>query len=188
MPTLSATIDAFVASRECDAATLARLCLLGRRPRSPGISLEITPDEVDAVHCARWPSAGACKPRRGKETLASRLAAGGLYAQPLRQPSSRASTSYARRLRLLPRAHVPPTKGVERASEAQDPNRYLRPEEVERILKVARVLDRDWGKLPGPDYARLPHRTATGQPGMELRWGRRGPGSAHRHCAQDQER
>ncbi|MCK7578685.1 MAG: site-specific integrase [Chromatiales bacterium] len=55
---------------------------------------------------------------------------------------------YARRLRLLPRTHVPPTKGLERAPEPPDPNRYLRPEEVERLIAVARVLDQRWGKLP----------------------------------------
>jgi len=46
------------------------------------------------------------------------------------------------------RAFVSPTHGIERAPERADPERYLRPEEVERLLTVARVLDRSWGKLP----------------------------------------
>jgi len=42
---------------------------------------------------------------------------------------------------------VAPTRGVERAPEPPDPERYLRPEEVERALAVARVLDRQWGRM-----------------------------------------
>ena len=40
-----------------------------------------------------------------------------------------------------------PTRGVERAPEIPDPERYLRPEEVERAIAVARVSDRRWGKM-----------------------------------------
>ena len=55
---------------------------------------------------------------------------------------------YARRLRVLPRSHVPPTRGFEKAPEPVDPDKYFRPEEVERLLAVARVVDRRWKKLP----------------------------------------
>ena len=51
----------------------------------------------------------------------------------------------ARRLRLLPRAHVPPTRGIERAGSPPDPERYFRPEEVERRIAVAELLDVRWG-------------------------------------------
>lgn len=144
MPTLSATIDAYVASREWDAATLSRLAFWDESLGSRELS-EITADEVDTA-IVRLAERGRLKPRRGKETLAAGSPlAGSTLNRYVAQIQS--IYRYARRLRLLPRAHVPPTKGVERAPEAQDPNRYLRPEEVERILRVARVLDRDWGKL-----------------------------------------
>ena len=48
----------------------------------------------------------------------------------------------------MPRTFVAPTRGIERAPERPDPEWYLRPEEVERALAVARVLDRHWGKMP----------------------------------------
>jgi integrase len=54
---------------------------------------------------------------------------------------------HARRMRLVPRAHVAPTRGVERSPERPDPERYFRPEEVARLLAVARVRDRKWGKM-----------------------------------------
>jgi integrase len=55
---------------------------------------------------------------------------------------------HAKRLKLVPRAFVAPTRGIERTPERPDPERYLRPEEVERVLAVARVVDRRWGKMP----------------------------------------
>jgi integrase len=55
---------------------------------------------------------------------------------------------YARRVRALPRSHTPPTRGIEKAPEPVNPDKYFRPEEVENLLKVARVLDQKWRKLP----------------------------------------
>jgi integrase len=55
---------------------------------------------------------------------------------------------WAKRQRLLRRAHVTPTVGIERFAEKPDPNRYLRAEEVERLIKAAKVCDRQWGRLP----------------------------------------
>jgi integrase len=144
MPTLCAVVDAFVASREHDRATLARLAfwteILGTRELSA-----ITPEDVDAA-LVRLAERGRLVPRRGKETLpAGAPLAGSTVNRYIVQLGS--VYRYARRLRLLPRAFVPPTKGIEKAPEPTDPNRYLRPEEVERLLKVASVLDRKWGRL-----------------------------------------
>jgi len=55
---------------------------------------------------------------------------------------------HARRLRIVPRTHVSPLAGLERAPEPADPTRYLRTEEVEQLIVVARVIDRRWGRLP----------------------------------------
>jgi integrase len=55
---------------------------------------------------------------------------------------------YARRLRLLPRTHVPPTKGVEKAPETTRHDRCFTADEVERLIKVARVVDQRWRRLP----------------------------------------
>ncbi len=145
MPTLAAVIDALVASREFDRATLGRLAFwtdaLGDRELSA-----ISPEDVDAA-LVSLAERGRLAPRKGKATLpAGAPLAGSTFNRYVSQLGS--VYRFARRLRLLPRAHVPPTKGIERAPEPADPDRYLRPEEVERILAVARVLDTRWGRLP----------------------------------------
>lgn len=144
MPTFAAVVDALVASRELDAASLARLAFWTDTLGGHDLA-QITPEEVDAA-LVRLAERGRLKPRRGKETLAvGAPLAGSTFNRYVSQLQG--VYKYARRLRLLPRAHVPPTRGVEKAPEPVDPNRYLRPEEVERLLKVARVLDRTWGRL-----------------------------------------
>jgi integrase len=55
--------------------------------------------------------------------------------------------AFARRTRLTPRTFVSPVRGIEKAPERPDPDRYLRPEEVERLIKVARAFDVRWGRL-----------------------------------------
>ena len=54
---------------------------------------------------------------------------------------------YARRVRALPRSHIPPTKGIEKEPEPADPDKYFRPEEVDDMIKVARVVDQKWRKM-----------------------------------------
>lgn len=144
MPTLSVTVAAFVASREFDGATLARLAFwtdaLGTRELS-----EITAEDVD-LELVRLAERGRLAPRRGHVTApAGAPLSGATFNRYVSQLAS--VFKYARRLRLLPRAHVPPTRGVEKAPEPADPNRYLRAEEVERILAVTHLLDTQWGKL-----------------------------------------
>ena len=145
MPTLHAVIDGFAASREWDAATFSRLGFwddaLGERELT-----EITPDDVDAALVA-LAERGRLLPGRNRPTSRT--------GQPLKGSTINRYVSqlgsvytYARRLRLIPRAFVPPTKGIERAPEPPDPERYLMPEQVERLLKVAALVDRRWGKLP----------------------------------------
>ena len=44
------------------------------------------------------------------------------------------------------RSHTPPTRGIEKAPELVDPDKY-RPEEVDDLIKVARVVDQKWRKM-----------------------------------------
>jgi integrase len=55
---------------------------------------------------------------------------------------------HAKCLKLVPRSFIASTRGIERTPERPDRERYLRLEEVERLLAVARVMDRTWGKMP----------------------------------------
>ena len=144
MPLLKTVVDGFVSQREYDNATLGRLQFWTDRLGEKELA-DITPDEVDLalVQLAE----------RG------RLRAGrGLKTEPRGNPLSGATLNryvgqlagvfkYARRLRLLPRSHVPPTRGVEKAPENTDHDRYFRPEEVDRLCKVARLVDTRWRRL-----------------------------------------
>lgn len=122
-------VDAFIASREWDRATLGRLEWWVEQ-FGPLELAGITPEEVDAAM--------------------TRLASRGIKGATLNRYASQLGSvfKYARRSRLVPRAFVPPTKGIERAPEPADPERYLRPEEVARILASARIHDRVWRKMP----------------------------------------
>ncbi|MGB5834621.1 MAG: site-specific integrase, partial [Thiohalocapsa sp.] len=106
---------------------------------------DITPDAVDAAVVA-LAERGRLRPIRGQTTEASGRPLAGSTINRYNTQLGRLYR-YARRLRLQPRAHEPPTKGIEKSPEPPNPERYLRPEEVERLLKVAKVLDRRWGKL-----------------------------------------
>jgi integrase len=145
MATLARTIEAFTAAREYDRATLTRLGFWADQFGTRELA-DITADEVDAA-LLRLAERGRLQPRRnGKAETIGKPLSGATLNRHLSQLAS--IYKYARRLRLLPRGHVPPTHGVEKSPEPPDPNRYLRPEEVERLLKVARVLDHTWQRLP----------------------------------------
>lgn len=167
MPTLSVTIDAFVASREFDRGTLARLAFWEESLGSRDLA-EITADDVDLA-LVRLAERGRLVPRRGQATEpAGSPMSGSTYNRYVSQLAS--VFKYARRLRLLPRAHVPPTRGVEKSPEPADPNRYLRAEEVERILTVTRLLDTRWGKLSALVLVAFHTGLRLGNL-MTLRWG-----------------
>lgn len=145
MATLDVVIDAFVASREFDKATLARLRFWSEQFGTKDLA-DISPDDVDAALVA-LAERGRLQPLRNQPTQATgKPLSGATINRYITQLGS--LYRYARRLRLLPRAHVPPTKGVEKSPELPNAERYLRPEEVDRLIKVARLLDRRWGRLP----------------------------------------
>lgn len=144
MSTLKDVVEAFVAAREYDRATLSRLHFWVQEFGDRELA-DITPDEVDAA-VVRLADRGRLQPiRNGVTAKANKPLSGATLNRYISQLQS--VYKYARRLRLLPRAHVPPTHGIEKSPEPPDPNRYLRAEEVERLIKVARVLDRRWKKL-----------------------------------------
>lgn len=144
MPTLKTVVDGFVCQREYDQATLSRLGFWVEQLGDMELSA-ITDEDVDAA-LVRLAERG-------------RLHAGrGIQAEPVGKPLAGSTLNryiaqlasifkYARRLRLLPRAHVPPTRGIEKAPENTHHDRYFRPEEVERLVKVARLIDTRWGRM-----------------------------------------
>jgi hypothetical protein len=174
--------EAFIASREWDQATLSRLAfwcdVLGPRDTA-----SITPEDIDAVA----PEACGARTIEGRQGLDAGCAeaAGATINRYLAQAGS--IFKFARRLRLVPRAFVFPTRGIERAPEPVDPDRCLREEEVEHVVKVARVLDKRWGKMVALIIVAYQHgATRRLPPGCA----RQGPGRPERHAhnPSDQER
>ncbi len=144
MPTLNDTIAAFVAVRDYDAATLSRLGFWSDEFGDREL-VDITPDDVDAA-LVRLAERGRFKPaRNGRAVLAGKPLAPASINRYISQLGS--VFKFARRLRGIPRTLVFPTTNIEKAPEPADPERYLRHEEVERLLAVAKVVDRKWRKL-----------------------------------------
>jgi integrase len=106
----------------------------------------LTTDEVDAA-LAGLAARGRLRPLRGRKTEATgRPLAGSTVNRYISELGG--LYRYARRMRIVPRNFRSPLAGLERAPEPPDPERYLRPEEVERLIAVARIVDRRWRRLP----------------------------------------
>ena len=144
MPTLKTVVDGFVCQRDYDNATLGRLQFwvdhLGDKQLA-----DITDNDVDSA-LIQLAERGRLRAGRGLRTeRAGQPLAGSTLNRYVGQLAS--VFKYARRLRLLPRAHVPPTRGIEKAPENTDHDRYFRPEEVDRLVKVARLVDSRWCRM-----------------------------------------
>ena len=146
MTTFQDVSEAWIVSREHCTGSLGRIQFWVDEFGSTPIT-DITEDDVDRALEALV-ARGKVKPGRN-----------GQPATPTGEPLAGSTVNrfistlagifkYARRVRALPRAHTPPTRGIEKAPEPVDPDKYFRPEEVENLLKVARVLDQRWRKLP----------------------------------------
>lgn len=136
-------VEAYIASKDPDAGSLTRLAfwvaVLGHQDVAT-----TTPEDIDAA-LVKLAERGRLK--GGKKPTAS-LGAPLAGSTVNRYLSTAGSVfKHAKRLKLVPRAFVPPTRGVELAPEPADPERYFRPDEVERLLVVARVMDRKWRKM-----------------------------------------
>lgn len=144
MPSLKTVVDGFVCQREFDNATLGRLAFWVDQLGDKELA-EITCDDVDAA-LVRLAERGRLRAGRGlKAERIGKPLAGSTFNRYAAQLAS--VFKYARRLPLLPRAHVPPTRGLEKADETVDHDRYFRPEEVDRLVKVARLVDTRWRRM-----------------------------------------
>jgi integrase len=146
MTTLYETIDAMVASsRELDSGSIHRLQFWQGRLGHLLLS-DVTADDVD--------DALDSLVTRGK------LRAGrGLRTQSSGKPLSPATVTryvstlggvyrWAKAQRLLRKSHIAPTRGVQTHTSPVNKNKFLTADEVNRVIKVARVTDRLWKKLP----------------------------------------
>lgn len=143
MALFNTVVEAYIAAHELDPASLSRLAFWTDTLGNKEVAA-ITPEDIDAA-LVKLAERGRLTGGKRATGAAGKPLAGSTVNRYLTQAGS--VFKHARRLKLVPRAFVPPTRGIERAPERPDPERYLRPEEVERLLAVARVMDKQWGKM-----------------------------------------
>lgn len=147
MTTFQQVADAWVATQNLHSGEISRLAFWVDEFGSTPIA-NISEEDVDNA-IARLRLRGKLVAGRG--TLRKPMETGRPLAESTinRSISTLASVfKYARKIRALPRSHEPPTRGIEKAPEPVDPDKYFRPHEVERLVAVARVMDTRWKKLP----------------------------------------
>ena len=188
MALFKVVVEAYVASRELDQASLSRLVwwidVLGEKELTA-----ISEADIDAA-MVKLAERGRLRAGRGMTTKAiGKPLAGSTINRYLTQAGS--IYKHAKRLKLVPRAFVAPTRGIERTLERPDPERYLRPEEVERLLAVARVMDRRWGKMAGGRRARgcnpRPQAETRRAPGVDVELLEQRRGNRPHRRAQDRQ-
>jgi hypothetical protein len=124
MALFKVVVEAYVASRELDQASLSRLVwwidVLGEKELTA-----ISEADIDAA-MVKLAERGRLRAGRGMTTKAiGKPLAGSTINRYLTQAGS--IYKHAKRLKLVPRAFVAPTRGIERALERPDSERYLRP-------------------------------------------------------------
>src|SRR6187399_1287820 len=126
MALFEVVVEAFVASRELDQASLSRLAFWTDELGNKEIAA-ISADDIDAA-LLRLAERGRLTAGKRQTARSGQPLAGSTINRYLTQAGS--VFKHARRLRLVPRSFLPPTRGIERAPERPDPERYFRPEEV----------------------------------------------------------
>ncbi len=107
---------------------------------------QITPEMVDSALVA-LSQRGKLQPLRNKGSVS--LSKPLSPASIARYFSELASCfKYARKQKLISRSWIPPTKGADLPEQGELDHRYFDSSQVENLVKVARMLDKNWGRMP----------------------------------------
>jgi integrase len=107
---------------------------------------DITADMVDAAMVS-LAERGKIQPRRGKEPVATGKPLSGTTLT--RYVSQLAGLfKYARKQRLVSRTWTPPTRNMDLPGPAPIKTSYFTAQDIERLVKVARMLDTRWKRMP----------------------------------------
>lgn len=107
---------------------------------------EISADAVDAA-LVRLAERGRLQPRRNKDhLLTGRPLAGATLTRYVSQLAG--LFRYARRQRLVPRTWTPPTRNMDLPAPAPIKTAYFTAQDIDRLVKVARLLDTRWRRMP----------------------------------------
>ena len=137
---LKQVADAFAASKSRDSSGLGRLAFWVEKLGHRSI-IEVTADDAD-VCLVQLAERGKLQAGRGRRT--TERTGKPLKGSTINRYQSTLGELYkfAKKMRLVPRNFVPPTRGLERHPEPIDPDRYFRDDEVERLVVCARVVDK----------------------------------------------
>jgi integrase len=143
--TLKVLIEGFLAAGDRPSDAPGRLAFwlneLGDIPIT-----EITAEAVDAA-MVRLAERGKIQPRRGKEPIRTGKPLSGTTLT--RYVSQLAGLfKFARKARLVARTWTPPTRNMDLPGPAPIKTTYFTQDDVERLVRVARMLDRRWGRMP----------------------------------------
>jgi integrase len=146
MTTICAVIDAYVAvSPRLDQSALGRLSFWANQLGHIPIR-DVTPDDVD----------GAIMRLAERGKLQTGPSSAGVHSGKPLAPATitRYLTSlgsvykFARKQRLVSRTHVSPVAGLEKPNSPIDRNKFCSREQVDTLIKVARIVDKRWKKMP----------------------------------------
>lgn len=143
--TLKVLIEGYLAAKERPSDVPGRLVFwldaLGDLPIT-----EITPEAVDSA-IVRLAERGRLQPRRHSEHAPTGKPLAG--ATLTRYVSQLAGIfKYARKQRLVPRTWTPPTRGMDLPEPAPIKTSYFTGSDIDRLVKVARMLDTKWRRMP----------------------------------------
>jgi integrase len=144
--TLKVLIEGFLAAGDRPSDAPGRLEFwLGELGGDTPIT-EITAEAVDAA-MVRLAERGKIQPRRGKEPIRTGKPLSGTTLT--RYVSQLAGLfKFARKTRLVARTWTPPTRNMDLPGPAPIKTRYFTQDDVERLVRVARMLDRRWMRMP----------------------------------------
>lgn len=142
---LKTLIEGYIAARERPNDVPGRLSFwleaLGDVPIT-----DITADAVDAA-MVRLAERGKVQPRRNQGCVSTGKPLAG--ATLTRYVSQLAGVfKYARKQRLVPRTWTPPTRGMDLPAQAPIKTTYFSAQDVERLVRVAKMLDNRWKRMP----------------------------------------
>lgn len=106
---------------------------------------DISAEDVDAA-LVRLAQRGKVQPRRGKApSPAGRPLAGTTLTRYVSQLAG--LFKFARKQRLVSRSWTPPTRNMDLPGPAPVRNVYFTAQDIDRLVNVARMLDRRWGRM-----------------------------------------
>jgi integrase len=164
--TLKVLIEGYLAAEERPSDVPGRLHFwlehLGKVPIT-----DITAEAVDEG-MVRLAERGKCSPRRGrKPEVTHKPLAGTTLTRYVSQLAG--LFKYARKQRLVSRTWVPPTRNMDLPGPAPIKTNYFSSDDIDRLVKVARLLDKRWAKMPA--LIRVAYCTGLRAGNLhELRW------------------